>query len=231
MEVAMVQVTPFADRPDLVVHIRQSARARRLSLRVSRLDGRMTLSAPQFVAQAELLAFLRDKRGWILRQQGQVVAGQVPVIGDTMPLRGRGLELVPGGRIVVQEDAQMRVPPDRIGPSLKAFFKRQARDDLQAACTRYAGALGVEYGKITLRDTRSRWGSCTSRGDLMFSWRLIMAPPAVLDYVAAHEVAHRLEMNHSPRFWGHVARVMPEYKAHQTWLRHYANQLHAWQFD
>ena len=91
--------------------------------------------------------------------------------------------------------------------------------DLRAACDRHAAALGRSYQAIVLRDTRSRWGSCTSDGRLMFSWRLAMAPLAVLDYVAAHEVAHLRHMDHSPRFWAAVAGLVPDYAQHRDWLR------------
>ncbi len=111
-----------------------------------------------------------------------------------------------------------------------AFLKLRARDRLAAACDGFAASLGTHYRAIALRDTRSRWGSCTSEGNLMYSWRLVMAPPDVLDYVAAHEVAHRLEMNHSDRFWAHVERVCPDHKSHRRWLREEGTKLHAWRF-
>ncbi|MBE0554766.1 MAG: M48 family metallopeptidase, partial [Rhodobacteraceae bacterium] len=95
----------------------------------------------------------------------------------------------------------------------------------------YAGLLGRRVTGITLRDTRSRWGSCTAAGRLMFSWRLIMAPPAVLDYVAAHEAAHLVEMNHSPAYWAVVGRIFPGWQAQRGWLRRHGPGLHALRFD
>ena len=83
---------------------------------------------------------------------------------------------------------------------------------------------------IALRDTRSRWGSCTAQGRLMFSWRLAMAPDGVLDYVAAHEVAHLAHMNHAPAFWAEVGRLMPDWTARRDWLRRNGAALQAWQF-
>src|SRR5690606_34001303 len=101
------------------------------------------------------------------------------------------------------EAGAILVPPDpeRVGARLEAFLKVAARQHLQAATERHARALGRPFRRLTLRDTRSRWGSCTADGSLMFNWRLIMAPEGVLDYVAAHEVAHLAQMNHSPAFW------------------------------
>jgi len=89
----------------------------------------------------------------------------------------------------------------------------------------HAAKLGVQIGGITLKDTRSRWGSCTAQGQLSLSWRLIFAPPHVLDYVCAHEVAHRLEMNHSPRFWALVEQQSPHRHAATLWLRQHGAAL------
>ena len=111
-----------------------------------------------------------------------------------------------------------------------AFLKHEARTALAPAVDHHAASLGVTPARLTLRDTRSRWGSCTARGDLMFSWRLIMAPPEVLDYVAAHEVAHLVEMNHSRAFWDTVARTCPGFEEPRRWLKQNAEALHRFRF-
>jgi hypothetical protein len=92
----------------------------------------------------------------------------------------------------------------------------------------HAATLGASYSRLTVKDTKSRWGSCTAGGALAFSWRVILAPPAVLDYLAAHEVAHLIEMNHSPRFWALVRQCQPDYAKHRTWLRRFGAHLHAY---
>ncbi len=96
---------------------------------------------------------------------------------------------------------------------------RDALDDLPARCRRYAPLVGVHYGHITIRNQRTRWGSCSSEGNLNFNCLLILAPPEARDYVVIHELCHRIEMNHSPRFWAEVARVCPDYKAQRKWFR------------
>jgi predicted metal-dependent hydrolase len=106
------------------------------------------------------------------------------------------------------------------------FLKREARRDLEAAVARYSTALGVEARRITLRDTTSRWGSCSSTGALNFSWRLILAPSFVLDYLAAHEVAHFVHMNHSPAFWKITRRLFPETDRAEEWLKNHGADLH-----
>ena len=101
------------------------------------------------------------------------------------------------------------------------YLVRQARVDLTVAVARHTAALGVSARRITLRDTTSRWGSCSSSGALNFSWRLVMAPPHVLDYLAAHEVAHLVHMNHSDAFWRTTARLVPDYARAEAWLKGY----------
>jgi predicted metal-dependent hydrolase len=106
------------------------------------------------------------------------------------------------------------------------FLKREARKDLNKASLAYAADLGVRVRRVSIRDQSSRWGSCTSAGSLSYSWRLILAPPYVLDYLAAHEVAHLLEMNHSPRFWRVVGRICDHVDRAKRWLDTYGNDLH-----
>jgi predicted metal-dependent hydrolase len=107
------------------------------------------------------------------------------------------------------------------------YLKRQARRDIEASVTRHATKLRRRPTSVRLRDPRSRWGSCSADGALSFSWRLVMAPAYVLDYLAAHEVAHLKEMNHGPRFWTLVERLCPRTQEAETWLKQYGPTLHA----
>ncbi|ROU03677.1 M48 family metallopeptidase [Histidinibacterium lentulum] len=220
--------------PPIDILLRRSARARRLTLRVSRIDGRVTLTLPPKVAEREALRFAREREAW-LRSHIDGRSPPAPLApGATVPFEGRPLPLVAarvrGPRL---EEGVLKLPDDGApcGPRVAAFLRTAARDRLARASDNHAAALGRSYGRITLRDTRSRWGSCTSEGNLMYSWRLVMAPPEVLDYVAAHEVAHLQEMNHSRAFWAVVARLVPGYDAHRLWLRSHGAELHAVRFD
>ncbi|MDN5788015.1 M48 family metallopeptidase [Pseudorhodobacter sp.] len=219
--------------PPVEVTLRRTARARRLSLRVSRLDGRVTLSLPPHAREAEAWAFLRAQEGWIRQALANVVPEGMVTMGETIPIEGRLVRLVPGvGRSMLLAGEELQVPGDsaRTGARVAAWLKTKARDRLALASDTYARRIGRRYMTLTLRDTRSRWGSCTSEAGLMYSWRLIMAPPQVLNYVAAHEVAHLAEMNHSPRFWAIVADLMPEYQHHRRWLKSQGNQLLSYRF-
>jgi len=154
--------------------------------------------------------------------------------GDAVPVEGQTLIVALGtGRSVRPMGDSLLVPGDaaQAGARVQAWLRVLARDRLAAACDRYAAALGRPYTRLTLRDTRSRWGSCAHDGALMFSWRLIMAPPAVLDYVAAHEVAHLAEMNHSPAFWAVVERLHPGWKMRRNWLHTQGQSLHSYRFS
>ncbi len=220
--------------PPVEITLRRSTRARRVSLRVSALDGRVTLSLPKSMPAAEALAFAQEKSDWIRRHLAKQSASVTPAIGGAVLFRGKEVPVVAGRvRSVALTEGALVVPraPEMVAARIKAFLRLSARQHLQAASDRYADQLGHRFGKITLRDTRSRWGSCTASGDLMYSWRLVMAPPEVLDYVAAHEVAHLAELNHSPAYWAVVRRIFPDFEAPRCWLRENGQQLHRYQFD
>jgi predicted metal-dependent hydrolase len=179
------------------------------------------------------LDFLAQQEDWLRR----TLSARVPVtmvgIGTQLPVEGRLLTIVSGtGRTVRVEAERLLVPGPADGAAARVagFLKALARDRLATACDRHAAALGRRYASLTLRDTRSRWGSCGTTGRLMFSWRLVMAPPDVLDYVAAHEIAHLAEMNHSPAFWAVTARLCPGHAACRRWLRTQGEALHALRF-
>lgn len=219
--------------PSIPLILRRSARARRISLRISQLDGRVTLTLPNRVPEREALAFAQEKEAWI-RKHLAARAADVPVgLGAVVPVGGRPHEVVAGsGRKIRFDDGRVVVPgaPERAGPRLAGHLKAIARARLSEASDHYAAKLGKPYSAITLRDTRSRWGSCTAQGRLMYSWRLILGPPEVLDYVAAHEVAHLAQMNHAPVFWEEVERIYGDYKEPRAWLRRQGSELHRYRF-
>ncbi len=221
-------------QPPIEITLRRSARARRFSLRVSRLDGSVTLSLPARAREAEALAFARAQEDWIRSALARMPKLALVGHGSLIPVEGRMLQIEPAsGRLVRVEGESLLVPgdPAQAGSRTAAFLRTLARDRLTEASDRHAAALGRPFRRITLRDTRSRWGSCTVDGSLMYSWRLIMAPPEVLDYVAAHEVAHLAEMNHSDAFWAVVARLMPGYAQRRAWLKRQGQALHAYRFS
>lgn len=215
------------------VHLRRSARAKRFSLRVSRLDGKVTLTLPARARESEAMRFLQAQEGWLRGTlAGMSVTQEAAVgFGSVIPVEGRMLTITPApGRAVRVAGDLLLVPGQAPGARVAAFLKVLARDRLARASSHHAGRVGRDYTRLTLRDTRSRWGSCSHDRALMYSWRLIMAPPAVLDYVAAHEVAHLVEMNHSEAFWAVVTRLCPDWRHHRAWLREDGGDLHRFRF-
>ncbi len=216
----------------MTVLLRRNARARRFSLRVSRSDGRVSLSLPVWAPEAEALTFLREREAWVRQHLKDAPGVQQAQIGAEVPLCGLPRPVVEGsGRSARFVDGVLQVPPGpREGPRIKALLTAMARERLSTSVALHCAAIGKAPGRMTLRDPRSRWGSCSSKGDLMFSWRLIMAPPEVLDYVAAHEVSHLVEMNHSARFWALCKQLCPATDAHRKWMRANGAELLAWRF-
>lgn len=193
----------------------------------------MTLTHPARVSEGEALEFAYSRAEWLRRHVTGIPAA-VPVrMGAAIPVEGRSRVIVPGaGRRVVLNEGEIKIPgdPATTARRVESFLKALARDHLAAASDHYAKQLGKTFDRISIRDTRSRWGSCSSRGTLMYSWRLIMAPPEVLRYVAAHEVAHLAEMNHSKAYWDGLQRIHGPYETPRRWLRENGNALHRYQF-
>ena len=220
------------DYPTIGATLRRSRKAKRLSLRISSLDGRITITGPYFVPESTFQDFLDSKAEWILANHKHIEriiiddGASVPVLGKPHVIRAANMP-----KISLVYD-QILVPrrSSCLGAQVKGFLKSLARDHLAQASDHYAQRLGHSYQGLRLRDTRSRWGSCSSDGRLMYSWRLVMAPRDVLDYVAAHEVAHLVEMNHSKSFWSVVQDIYGDYRQPRDWLRTSGNQLHRYDF-
>lgn len=221
--------------PPCRVRLVRHARARRFTLRLAAPGEGAVLTVPPGVPEAESRRFLARHAGWLrnalARQPRLVTVGP----GAVLPVAGRPVrvDLCPGPRRapVLEGDTLILAGAGGEGARIAAWLKLRARDALVPAVRGYAARLGRPVGRIALRDTRSRWGSCSSSGALSFSWRLAMAPSDVLDYVAAHEVAHLAEMNHSDRYWAVLEGLMPDYARHRAWLKNEGRGLHAYRFD
>jgi len=218
------------------VHVRLEVnpKARRLILRLDERNREAVAVAPSKRKIGEAAEFARDRLDWIVEHLQALPEHIVLDDGSVFKLRGEDCQVRAHGegrlpKLIEGDPHILSVPgaSETTGRRVERFLKKAAKDDLSDAVIRYCGELGVEARRVTVKDTRSRWGSCTSDGRLAFSWRLIMAPPDVLEYVAAHECAHLLEMNHSPAFWAHVQTCRPEWKRERAWLRKFGRDLHA----
>ena len=231
--IVSVQHIILPGNPKITVILRPSKRALRMSLRISRLKGIVTLSLPVSCPIREAEKFIFEKEAWIRNHLADLPQGAEAAFGGTVLFQGELLTICRWqGRKVRKTGAKLLVPgaDGMVSARVKAFLKLQARQHLGEATDRYAAALGKSYGKLTLRDTTSRWGSCSAQGNINYSWRLIMAPPEVLNYVAAHEVAHLAQMNHSPQFWAVVEHLYPAHTTYRAWLRDHGEELHCYQF-
>lgn len=233
---------------DASVEVRRHPAARRLTLRVSRTRRAVIVTLPIGSDFGDAGSFVNTHIDWVRARLQDVPdpmpfadGGAVPVRGTLHRLRfvaprahegvvrvhtpdaGEGELVLP----VIEVSGRAEHAPRR----LKDWLEGEARKDLDERVRWHAHRIGVRPRRITLRDQKSRWGSCSSAGQLSFSWRLVLAPSLILDYVAAHEVAHLAEMNHGPRFWRLVNETMPRMEEARTWLREHGMELHRYGYD
>ena len=221
------------DEPDLEIFLRRNSNSRRITLRISALDGKITITGPNYVDFKEFKNFAESKKSWLKSKKNSFWTPILVSEGIKIPIGGIDTKISFG-------DLQR---PKKVGSILfvckqkpvstqvKKYLKEICRIHLDFICRGFAERLGSKVRKITLRDTRSRWGSCSSDANLMFSWRLIMAPENILAYVAAHEVAHLKHMDHSKDFWETVEYLFGSYKKERAWLKQNGPSLHRYKFD
>lgn len=216
------------------VRLEVNAKARRLIIRLDERRREAVAIAPSSRQISDAAAFATERVEWISARLQHLPALVRFEDGQTICYRGEPCLISAQGegrlaRLVPGDPQVLSVPgePETAEQRVLRYLKKQAKADLTRAVRRHCETLRVDFEALSVKDTRSRWGSCTSDGKLSFSWRLIMAPASVLDYVAAHECAHLREMNHSPRFWAHVARCCPDWKRQRLWLRTHGASLQA----
>lgn len=224
------------DQAVYCVRLRRHPQARRYTLRIQAATREVVLTIPPRGSVKEAHRFAQKHGAWIAARLRRLPAALPFAHGAIVPVRGldhridhrrgaRGTvwsELPPDGARLLCVAGETAHVARRVADHLKGEAKR----DLAAACRRYAAQLGVSMRRVSIRDQSSRWGSCSTTGVLSFSWRLILTPPFVLDYLAAHEVAHLVEMNHSPRFWRTVLAICPETRRAKAWLDAHGAELH-----
>jgi len=224
------------DAGSIAVMVRRNRRARNYTLRVKEAAGTPVLTMPEHGSLREARTFLDRNADWLTRQLEKAPAPRPISDGAAIPLRGvpHLIRHRPGTRGTVSLGVEDDLPALNVAGAAEHlrrrvldYLRREARRDLEPAVQQYSASLDVRPKAIRIRDTVTRWGSCSASGELSFSFRLIMAPPFVLGYLAAHEVAHLREMNHSRRFWRLVEEICPDSKKARAWLAKEGFALHA----
>ncbi len=218
------------------VRVRRHPQARRYTLRIQAATREVVLTMPPRGSLREARDFAQRHGGWIAARLNRLPAAVPFAHGTVVPVRGldHRIEHRRGARGTVWSELAadgarllcVAGEAPHVSRRVADHLKREARRDLEAASARYAERLAVRVRRVSIRDPSSRWGSCSTTGVLSFSWRLILAPDFVLDYLAAHEVAHLVEMNHSPRFWRTVLAVCADTRRAKAWLDAHGAELH-----
>jgi predicted metal-dependent hydrolase len=218
-----------------LVRVRSHRQARRYTLRIHSATREVLLTMPPRGSLREARAFAEKNGGWIAARLDRLPPPVPFAPGRLLPLRGIGhrIEHRPGARgtVWIEASGQERLlcvagEAPHVARRVRDFLKREAKRDLEAASRAAAARLGVAIKRVSIRDQISRWGSCSTTGMLSYSWRLILAPTFVLEYLAAHEVAHLVEMNHSRRFWRLVENICPDLARAKAWLNANGADLH-----
>lgn len=211
---------------------RVNRRARRLIVKVDPVKGRVIVTAPSKRALNDAIDFARTRARWISDELD--AGGARPFApGESFPFRGAPVIVESAGRVrdgvrLVADRLIAGGDPSHLNRRVTDWLKKEARSALTDRVDHYAALVGRRRGQITIRDTRSRWGSCARDGALSFSWRLIMAPPAILDYVAAHECAHLVHLNHSPAYWRLLKSLDVDARAARDWFSANGQSLYAY---
>jgi predicted metal-dependent hydrolase len=217
------------------VQVRPHRLARRYTLRIQATTREVVLTMPLRCSLKEATAFAQRHGAWIAARLNRLPQAAPFADGAVIPLRGEPHRIVhrpnARGTVWVESDGAEKLlcvagGATHLNRRVTTWLKKEVRCDLDVASRRYAATIGVKIKRITVRDQASRWGSCSTTGALSYSWRLILAPPFVLDYLAAHEVAHLVEMNHSPRFWKLLMQMSPDAKRAKGWLNANGADLH-----
>lgn len=216
---------------DVPVLIKKHQTARRMILRLDTDHKGVKVTLPRGVREAEALAFVRSKEQWILNRLKKVADKQPFDDGVTFPFQGIDITIQAtgrsrGGMVLDGQTLRASGSPAHLNRRITDWLKAEARQRITHLIAQKTGAANLKAGKLTIRDTKSRWGSCAVNGNLNFSWRLIMAPPFVLDYVVAHEVAHLAHHNHGPQFWALVDQLTDHTEQGKAWLKAFGNDLY-----
>ncbi len=219
------------DGRNVPVVVRRNRQARRIILRIDPKTDGVKLTLPTYVAEAEGVQFLETQKGWLRRRLAKLQPRVFLDHGAVLPFLGDDHTIVHEAgarRGVWRDDGCIFVSgqAEHVSRRVLDWLRKQAKTEFADRSLATAQRIGVRVGRVTVRDTTSRWGSCAQDGSLNYSWRLVMAPELVVDYIVAHEVAHIVERNHGPDFHALVDRLTPHADQAEAWLNAYGPGLH-----
>jgi predicted metal-dependent hydrolase len=225
------QIEVDVDGQSVPVSIHRNKQARRLILRLDPISGGARLTLPSYVPLAEGLEFIQQQQGWLKRRLGKVPervpfedGAVIPMLGDDYTIRH--MRSVRGAVWVEGDELFVAGLPEHVSRRVQDWLKKEAKSRLTDLAHEKAQQLGVKVGRVTVRDTRSRWGSCAYDGSLNFSWRMLLTPSFVFDFIVAHEVAHIIERNHGPGFHKLVDELTASADQAEAWLAVHGSGLH-----
>ncbi len=215
-------------RSDLQYTIRRSTRARRVRVTVDGA-GEVIVTLPKKAAERRAAEAVKELRPWIDKRRSALLRAAEEVAREpgTLPYLGATLRVVaePGRERVHRRGDLLLVPPGDASEAIERYYRRRARAEIGPRLDAATARAGSRHTGLTIRGQRTRWASCASDGGMSFNWRLLLAPPEILDYVVEHEVCHLEVMDHSPRFWALLESRSPGWREHADWLRRYGSTL------
>jgi predicted metal-dependent hydrolase len=226
-------LTEWVRLSEVAVEVLRSPRRRTVSLEIHP-DG-VRVRVPAATPAAWVRSFVEDRQAWIAGKREQVASRPRPPqrcyeTGERFPYLGvehalrvetapKGGVSLAGGELRVAVPGRVADRPSYVGRTLVTWYRQQAQSLLKGKCEAFGALVGRHPRSVAVRTYRRRWGSCDALGNIRFNWLLVSAPEAVIDYVVVHELCHLHHLDHSPRFWGEVERVLPDYRERRRWLR------------
>jgi predicted metal-dependent hydrolase len=234
MEQANNYILIESENSELLVKVRKSKKARSVRVFIE-CDASATLVVPVRMSMNRAEKFLQLNKNWVINKiaeqkatvVGRQVDGHIPIWGEQSKI-----EFSEGHKEIAIEEKKLLIGEalrgkENLGERIYVFLKDVLREEITHLAAHHCNLIHKNFSKISIKDTKTTWGSCSSKGNISFCWRLVFAPKQVVEYVVAHEVCHLLEMNHSRKFWSAVENNYPGYEKHRKWLKKHTSYLHS----
>ena len=228
-------MTFYCPEFDRTIHVNRKKIIRRLSLKVCRVTGKISINASVYLPNSDIINFFNKNRSWISKQINKCVVPKIVDKGLMLPIEGNCYEIVVKNnvsKVRFLETNKICLPKNitNIGHTAQKFLIEYCKSTMIPIILKKSNLLNKKIKNISFKDTKSRWGSCSSKGSIMINWRLIMAPPSVYKYVIIHELSHLVHMNHSYFFWKLVGELHPGYMHDREWLRKNGQEIRKYVF-